>query len=104
MTYCVAMALDAGMIFASDSRTNAGVDQIARFSKMRSFVRDGELVIGWDDRCPAFFWLAAQGGYGIQSAAGVAELAASLLCGEPLPPGLAAHGVDPLVSSPHRLR
>ena len=29
MTYCVAMSLDAGMIFASDSRTNAGVDQIA---------------------------------------------------------------------------
>ncbi|HSV19770.1 MAG TPA: peptidase [Casimicrobiaceae bacterium] len=45
MTYCVAMALDAGMIFASDSRTNAGVDQIARFSKMRSFTRDGDRVI-----------------------------------------------------------
>ena len=45
MTYCVAMALDAGMIFASDSRTNAGVDQIARFSKMRAFVRDGDRVI-----------------------------------------------------------
>jgi len=45
MTYCVAMSLDAGMIFASDSRTNAGVDQIARFSKMRSFIRDGERVI-----------------------------------------------------------
>jgi predicted proteasome-type protease len=29
MTYCVAMSLDAGMIFASDSRTNAGVDQVA---------------------------------------------------------------------------
>ena len=45
MTYCVAMALDAGMIFASDSRTNAGVDQIARFSKMRTFARDGDRVI-----------------------------------------------------------
>jgi putative proteasome-type protease len=45
MTYCVAMSLDAGMIFASDSRTNAGVDQISRFSKMRTFVRDGERVI-----------------------------------------------------------
>jgi putative proteasome-type protease len=45
MTYCVAMALDAGMIFASDSRTNAGVDQIARFAKMRSFTRDGDRVI-----------------------------------------------------------
>jgi len=45
MTYCVAMSLRAGMIFASDSRTNAGVDQIARFSKMRTFVRDGDRVI-----------------------------------------------------------
>jgi len=39
------MSLDAGMIFASDSRTNAGVDQIARFSKMRVFARDGHRVI-----------------------------------------------------------
>ena len=45
MTYCVAMSLDAGMIFASDSRTNAGVDQIARFSKMRVFSREEDRVI-----------------------------------------------------------
>jgi putative proteasome-type protease len=45
MTYCVAMSLDAGMIFASDSRTNAGVDQIARFSKMKVFAREGDRVI-----------------------------------------------------------
>jgi len=45
MTYCVAMSLDAGMIFASDSRTNAGVDHVARFSKMRVFARDADRVI-----------------------------------------------------------
>ncbi len=45
MTYCVAMSLDAGMIFASDSRTNAGVDQIARFSKLRVFANPGDRVI-----------------------------------------------------------
>ncbi|HVP86648.1 MAG TPA: peptidase [Casimicrobiaceae bacterium] len=39
------MSLDAGMIFASDSRTNAGVDQIARFSKMRVFNREGDRVV-----------------------------------------------------------
>jgi putative proteasome-type protease len=39
------MSLDAGMIFASDSRTNAGVDHIARFSKMRVFARDADRVI-----------------------------------------------------------
>jgi putative proteasome-type protease len=39
------MSLDAGMIFASDSRTNAGVDQIARFSKMKVFAEEGQRVI-----------------------------------------------------------
>ena len=71
---------------------------------LRSFVRDGEMVIGWDEHCPGFFWLAGQGGYGIQSAAGASELAASLLCGKPLPPELARHGVDPRVLAPQRLR
>jgi putative proteasome-type protease len=45
MTYCVAAMLDAGMVFASDSRTNAGVDQIASFSKMHIVVQDGERLI-----------------------------------------------------------
>ena len=45
MTYCVATSLDAGMIFASDSRTNAGVDHIARFSKMRVWKQDGERMV-----------------------------------------------------------
>jgi putative proteasome-type protease len=37
MTYCVALKLDSGMLFASDCRTNAGVDHIATFSKMKIF-------------------------------------------------------------------
>jgi D-arginine dehydrogenase len=71
---------------------------------LRSFVTDGELVIGFDAACPGFFWLAAQGGYGIQSAAGASALAASLLLGAPLPPDLVLHGVDPAAVSPARLR
>ncbi len=71
---------------------------------LRSFVADGELVIGWDDACPGFFWLAGQGGYGIQSAAGASELAAALLRGAPMPEELARHGVDPRGLSPLRLR
>ncbi len=71
---------------------------------LRSFVRDGELVIGWDDACPGFFWLAAQGGYGIQSAAGASELAAALLRGAPVPDELVRHGVDSRALSPLRLR
>ncbi len=45
MTYCVALTLNAGMVFASDTRTNAGVDHISRFRKMRVFSRDGDRVI-----------------------------------------------------------
>jgi putative proteasome-type protease len=42
MTYCVAIKLDSGMLFAADSRTNAGVDHIATFSKMRIFEQKDE--------------------------------------------------------------
>lgn len=45
MTYCVALKLNAGLVFASDSRTNAGVDQVACFKKMRSFVNNGDRAI-----------------------------------------------------------
>ncbi|MCV2350637.1 proteasome-type protease [Paucibacter sp. Y2R2-4] len=45
MTYCVAMRLDAGLLFASDSRTNAGVDHIATFRKMSVFEQEGERLI-----------------------------------------------------------
>lgn len=37
MTYCVAVSVSAGMVFCSDSRTNAGVDQISTYSKMFRF-------------------------------------------------------------------
>lgn len=45
MTYCVALRLDAGMIFASDSRTNAGVDHVSTFTKMKVFERKDDRVI-----------------------------------------------------------
>lgn len=45
MTYCVALLLDSGMLFASDSRTNAGVDHIATFSKMKVYERKDDRVM-----------------------------------------------------------
>jgi putative proteasome-type protease len=45
MTYCVAVRLDAGMIFASDSRTNAGVDHVATFCKMRVYEKQDDRLI-----------------------------------------------------------
>ena len=37
MTYCAAAVLDAGIILVSDSRTNAGVDNVSTYSKMHAF-------------------------------------------------------------------
>lgn len=71
---------------------------------LRSFVADGDLVIGFDAQAPAFFWLAAQGGYGIQSAAGASRLAADLLLGQPLCPSLTVQGVSPKRLSPARFQ
>ncbi len=46
MTYCVALKLDSGMLFASDSRTNAGVDHIATFTKMKVYeARDDRVMV-----------------------------------------------------------
>lgn len=42
MTYCVGIKLDAGLVFLSDSRTNAGLDQISTFRKMMVYERAGE--------------------------------------------------------------
>src|SRR6202022_1102312 len=46
MTYCVAMLLDTGMVFLSDSRTSAGVDQINTFRKTTVFQRPGDRGMG----------------------------------------------------------
>jgi len=71
---------------------------------LRTFAADGDLVIGHDPERAGFFWFAGQGGYGIQSAAGAAELAQALLLGAALPAELARQGVDPAAMSPARLQ
>jgi putative proteasome-type protease len=45
MTYCVGMLLDTGLVFLSDSRTNAGVDQISSFRKVTVFEKPGDRVM-----------------------------------------------------------
>lgn len=76
----------------------------ATWAGLRSFVTDGEPVIGFDADCPGFFWLAAQGGYGIQSAAGASAVASALVQGLNLPDDLVRQGVDAAAVSPRRLR
>ena len=42
MTYCIGIKLDAGLVFLSDSRTNAGLDQISTFRKMIVYEKPGD--------------------------------------------------------------
>jgi D-arginine dehydrogenase len=70
---------------------------------LRSFVADGDLVGGFDAETPGFFWVAAQGGYGIQTSAAMGEACAALVLGRPLPERIAAYGLTAQMLSPARL-
>jgi len=71
---------------------------------LRSFVPDGDLVGGFDPDAEGFFWVAGQGGYGIQTSAAMGEACAALAAGEPLPARFAAFGLTEAMLSPRRLR
>lgn len=71
---------------------------------LRSFVADGDLVGGFDAEAPGFFWVAAQGGYGIQTSAAMGEACAALARGLPLPERIAGFGLTEAMLSPARLR
>lgn len=72
---------------------------------LRSFVADSGLVGGFEPGAPSgFFWLAAQGGYGIQTSAAMGEACASLVRGVPIPARIADVGIDAAMLSPQRLR
>lgn len=71
---------------------------------LRSFVADGDLVGGFDPETPGFFWVAAQGGYGIQTSAAMGEACAALARGLPLPARIADFGLTAEMLGPGRLR
>lgn len=70
---------------------------------LRSFVADGDLVAGFDPQVQGLFWVAAQGGYGIQTSPAMGQASAALVRGEPLPETLAAFGLSAAQLSPARL-
>lgn len=80
--------------------------QVARINRrwagLRSFVADRSPVAGFDPQIEGFFWLAGQGGYGIQMAPALARAAAALLMGQGLPADIAAQGVCASELSPAR--
>lgn len=74
-----------------------------RWAGLRTFASDGTPVAGFDPLAPGFFWLAGQGGFGLQTAPALAEAAASLILSTPWPEQLAALGISPHVLGPERL-
>jgi len=71
---------------------------------LRSFLADGCPVAGFDPQAPGFFWLAGQGGYGIQTAPALGAAAAALVCGQSLPAWVAGQGLSAEELSVQRLR
>lgn len=70
-----------------DAVTDLGITGVVRsWTGLRTQPADGLPVVGFDDGVPNFFWLAGQGGYGIQTSAALATLAAGLIAGN-LPDG-----------------
>jgi D-arginine dehydrogenase len=69
---------------------------------LRTFAADRTVVMGFDDACEGFFWLAGQGGYGIQTAPAAARSAAALALGRTLPEDIQRFDVKADAMSPGR--
>lgn len=74
----------------------------SQWAGLRTFAADGLPVCGFDGGLPDFFWLAGQGGYGVQTAPAMAQLAADIIAGRPTNTTLLAAGADPAALSPDR--
>jgi D-arginine dehydrogenase len=98
--YDVALAIER-----VEAATRLVVDRpLSAWAGLRTFAADRTPVVGFDPDVPGFYWLAGQGGYGIQMAPALAQLAVAQVTGGEMPSQLAAAGVDAAALSPGRLR
>lgn len=93
--------------FADDMRLAEGIEAFQRlmdvevhrldssWGGLRTFARDGDPVVGFDAQTEGFFWLAGQGGYGIQTMPALSEFAAALLMRQQLPNFISADALRP---------
>jgi D-arginine dehydrogenase len=96
--YDVALAIER-----VEAATRLVVDRpLSTWAGLRTFAADRTPVVGFDSGVPGFYWLAGQGGYGIQTAPAIAQLVAAQIAGLALPAELAAAGVDEAALSPAR--
>lgn len=95
----------ATAIYRAEEAMTLNVRRTRRsWAGLRSFVADRTPVVGFDPAADGFFWLAGQGGYGIQTAPALARAAAALARRRDLPADLTAEGVRPAAIAPDRLR
>lgn len=88
-----------------EQATTVAVTRVAHnWAGLRTFAPDRVTVCGFAPDADGFFWLAGQGGYGIQTAPAMSMLAAALIGGEACPESLLAEGVDPAALSPARFQ
>ena len=100
-----AAPVDAHDAFADEMTLAEGIDRFQQavdfevtrvehsWGGLRSFVPDGNPVVGYDPEVQGFFWLIGQGGYGIQSSPALSRLAAALVKGEGVPVDIAEEGL-----------
>jgi D-arginine dehydrogenase len=74
-----------------------------KWAGIRSFVADRSPVVGYDPHQPGFFWHAALGGYGIQTAPALSRAAAALVMSKSLGEDVLSFGVTEAALSPLRL-
>ncbi|WP_166365534.1 NAD(P)/FAD-dependent oxidoreductase [Pseudomonas akapageensis] len=97
--------LDIAMgIYQIEEATTLSIRRPTRtWAGLRSFVGDGDLVSGFDPRVPGLYWVAAQGGYGIQTSAAMGQASAALVQGQALSEHLRSFGLSAEMLSPKRL-
>jgi D-arginine dehydrogenase len=108
MEPCDVQPDELDVAIAIDRLTQATTIEVTRVERkwagLRSFVADKTTVNGFDPLADGFFWLAGQGGYGIQTAEGMARCAVSLIETGDLPAELVAAGLEAATLSPARFR
>lgn len=84
--------------FRMEERTIVKVERIySRWAGLRTFTADRHPAVGFAEGCEGFFWLAGQGGFGLQTSPAVASIAASLITGEGWPiPDVSEESLSPL--------
>ncbi|KJH74045.1 MULTISPECIES: FAD-binding oxidoreductase [Pseudomonas] len=97
--------LDIAMgIYQIEEATTLTIRRPTRtWAGLRSFVSDGDLLSGFDPQVPGLFWVAAQGGYGIQTSPAMGQASAALVRGQDLPEALSKFGLNAAMLAPARL-